>query len=301
MPRTGLLAGRNKMSDRDIPQPDCPMGLRVNDHVPMAHVCDVDLSIEFYAKLGFNCVSRYSDHDGRAYYAAMHNDRAEIMLTRASEPIVADQQAVLFYMYANDVRGLREHLLAKGLPDAGRVPGERKPMDSDNPIPPGAAVFEIHKPFYMTEGELRVHDLDGYVILIGQTERNYKPSGAATRKGSIGQIAITVSDVDTATKFYREIIGLQFLFAAGPNLSFLSDGAVRIMLSTPQGAGTVGDNSILYFKVDSIQSTYEAMLQKGATPERPPQMVAQMPDHQLWIGFVRDPDSNLVGIMEEKR
>jgi hypothetical protein len=53
--------------------------------------------------------------------------------------------------------------------------------------------------------------------------------------------------------------------------------------------------------VDSIESTYEAMLEKGATPERPPQMVAQMPDHQLWIGFVRDPDSNLVGIMEEKR
>lgn len=289
------------MSERAIPQPDCPLDLRVKDHVPMAHVRDVDLSIEFYAKLGFHCGSRFSDQDGRSYYAAMHNEQAEIMLTRASGPIDANQQAVLFYMYASDVNGLREHLLAKGLPDAGRVPGERKPADFDRPIPHGAAVFEIHKPFYMTEGELRVHDLDGYVILIGQTERKIKRSSARSNAVSIGQVAITVSDVEAATKFYRDIIGLKFLFAAGPNLAFLSDGAIRIMLSTPQGAGKVGANSILYFKVASIESTYQAMLDQGATPERPPQMAAQMPDHQLWIGFVRDPDGNLVGIMEEKR
>lgn len=50
----------------------------------------------------------------------------------------------------------------------------------------------------------------------------------------IGQIAITVSDVDRSLKFYREVLGLQFLFSAGPNLAFLSAGSVRIMLTKPE-------------------------------------------------------------------
>src|SRR5690606_17665924 len=66
---------------------------------------------------------------------------------------------------------------------------------------------------------------------------------------TIGQIAITVSDVEEALAFYRDALGLDFLFSAGPELAFLNADGVRIMLSTPQGAGAVGGNSILYFKV----------------------------------------------------
>lgn len=73
------------------------------------------------------------------------------------------------------------------------------------------------------------------------------------------------------------------------------------MLSTPQGAGAVGANSTLYFKVQDVEATYAAILARGAAAERAPQLTAKMPDHELWIGFVRDPDGNLVGLMEEKR
>ena len=117
----------------------------------------------------------------------------------------------------------------------------------------------------------------------------------------IGQIAITVSDVGKALPFYRDVLGLTFLFSPGPNLAFLSAGKVRIMLSTPQGAGTVGHNSILYFKVTDIVATHSAIVARGATNERPPQLAAKMPDHELWIGFIRDPDGNLIGLMEERR
>lgn len=119
--------------------------------------------------------------------------------------------------------------------------------------------------------------------------------------GRIGQIALTVSDVDTALSFYRDILGLPFLFQPSPQLAFLQAGATRLMLSTPQGAGVVGANSVLYFSVADIAATYEAIVTKGATPERAPQLAAKMPDHELWLGFVRDPDANLVGLMEEKR
>ena len=119
--------------------------------------------------------------------------------------------------------------------------------------------------------------------------------------GSIGQIAITVSDVAAAATFYRDVLGLKFLFEAGPNLAFLDAGGVRIMLSTPQGHGAAGANSVLYFRVHDIVRSYADIVARGATAEREPGLTARMPDHELWIGFVRDPDGNLVGLMEERR
>jgi predicted enzyme related to lactoylglutathione lyase len=117
----------------------------------------------------------------------------------------------------------------------------------------------------------------------------------------IGQIAIVVGDVAKATVFYRDVLGLKFLFSAGPNLAFLLAGDVRLMLTTPQGHGEVGKNSILFFKVAAIEAMHAAIVGRGATSERAPQFTAKMPDHELWTGFVRDPDGNLVGLMEEKR
>jgi predicted enzyme related to lactoylglutathione lyase len=121
------------------------------------------------------------------------------------------------------------------------------------------------------------------------------------RVSALGQIAITVSDVAKATVFYRDVLGLPLLFAAGPNLAFFAAGTVRLMLSTPQGHGEVGKNSVLYFKVNDIAAAHAAVVARGAVSERAPQLTAKMPDHELWIGFVRDPDGNLVGLMEEKR
>lgn len=117
----------------------------------------------------------------------------------------------------------------------------------------------------------------------------------------IGQVAVTVSDVGKALVFYRDALGLAFLFSPSPTLAFLQAGTVRLMLSTPQGAGKVGGNSILYFKAADIEAVFAAIVARGATPEREPQLAARLPDHALWTAFVRDPDGNLVGLMEEKQ
>jgi len=117
----------------------------------------------------------------------------------------------------------------------------------------------------------------------------------------IGQIAITVSDVAAAKKFYADVLGLKPLFDAGPNLSFLAAGSVRLMLTTSQGSGEAGKNSILYFRTTELEAFYRGALERGARPEREPGLTAKLPDHELWIGFVRDPDGNLVGLMEERR
>ena len=130
---------------------------------------------------------------------------------------------------------------------------------------------------------------------------NALPTPLPSSAVEIGQVALVVGDVAKATVFYRDVLGLKFLFPAGPNLAFLAAGSVRVMLTTPQGHGEVGKNSILYFKVTDVVATHAATVARGATDERAPQLTAKMPDHELWIGFVRDPDGNLVGLMEEKR
>src|SRR5882672_3356823 len=98
----------------------------------------------------------------------------------------------------------------------------------------------------------------------------------------IGQIAITVGDVAQATVFYRDVLGLKFLFGAGPNLAFLSAGSVRLMLTVPEGGhGTPGKNSILYFKVTDIAAVHAAIVARGAVNEREPHLIVKMPDHEL--------------------
>jgi methylmalonyl-CoA/ethylmalonyl-CoA epimerase len=139
-------------------------------------------------------------------------------------------------------------------------------------------------------------DLDGVrgIRMVGDMSDSPAPP-------SLGQVAITVSDVAAAKLFYRDVLGLGFLFDAGPNLAFLQAGEVRVMLTTPQGHGEPGKNSVLYFKVAGIAEAYAAMIGRGATAEREPGQTAKMPDHDLWMGFVRDSDGNLVGLMEEVR
>ncbi len=115
---------------------------------------------------------------------------------------------------------------------------------------------------------------------------------------ALGQIAVTVSDVARAIAFYRDALGLRFLFEY-PNLGFFDCGGVRIMLSgSDQFAPS--DNFALYFKVADIQSAYRELAGRGVTFEQEPRLIARMPDHDLWIAVFRDPDRNMLALMCEK-
>lgn len=151
-------------SEKPNPHPALPSQATVYRIAPMVHVANVEASVAFYSMLGFQCASRFQGEDGITRWADVRSHRAQIMFARAVGPVNAPEQAVLFYLYSLDIRSLREHLLAQGIPSAGLPPME----GIESPPPNGAAVFEIVPRFYMPEGELRVHDLDGYCLLIGQ-------------------------------------------------------------------------------------------------------------------------------------
>jgi hypothetical protein len=155
------------MTMNPVPQPNCPNDIRVTESVAMAHVVDVDCSVEFYSLLGFACDSRFSAENGVTNWSSISSGKARLMLARASAPVDSSQQAVLFYMYSPNVLALRAHLLKAGVADAGLPPCEE---GSSNPktAPTGAAVYQVVPRFYMPAGELRIHDPDGYCILVGQ-------------------------------------------------------------------------------------------------------------------------------------
>jgi predicted enzyme related to lactoylglutathione lyase len=118
---------------------------------------------------------------------------------------------------------------------------------------------------------------------------------------SIGQIAINVKDTDRARAFYRDVLGLKHLFDAGPSLAFFQCGGVRLMLSPPSKPEFDHPGSIVYYKVSDLEATHRAMTGKGAAFEAAPHLVATMPDHELWMAFLRDTEGNLLALMEEKR
>ena len=113
----------------------------------------------------------------------------------------------------------------------------------------------------------------------------------------IGQIAITVDDLPRARDFYQNTLGMKFLFDAG-SLAFFKCGDIRLMLSTPDKPGPRG-GTILYFHVPDIHATYTALKQRGVSFIDEPHLIAKMPDHDLWMVFLHDTESNTIGIMCE--
>jgi methylmalonyl-CoA/ethylmalonyl-CoA epimerase len=118
----------------------------------------------------------------------------------------------------------------------------------------------------------------------------------------IGQIAITVQDLDRAVAFYRDTLGLRFLFRAPPALAFFDVAGQRLMLTLPEGSGPAQHqlfSSILYYEVGDIQAAAGALRHRGVAFESEPHLVAKLGKTDLWMGFFRDLEGNLLGIMQE--
>ena len=117
----------------------------------------------------------------------------------------------------------------------------------------------------------------------------------------IGQIGLTVGDLEKAVAFYRDALGMKHLFNAPPGMAFFAAGNVRLILSRPERPDSEPFGCALYFKVVDIHAARDALAARGVTFEAEPHRLAKMPDHELWMAFFRDPDRNLLALMCEKR
>ena len=113
----------------------------------------------------------------------------------------------------------------------------------------------------------------------------------------IGQIAVTVKDIERATAFYRDVLGVPFLFDA-PGLAFFDLGGIRLMLSRP--VGVEPSASLLYFRAADIQVAYETLVSHGVDFVEAPQVVHRTDDYELSIASFYDSEGNVMAIMHER-
>jgi methylmalonyl-CoA/ethylmalonyl-CoA epimerase len=116
----------------------------------------------------------------------------------------------------------------------------------------------------------------------------------------IGQIAINVRDLQRAVAFYRDTLGMRFLFQAPGGLAFFDCGGVRLMLGVAEKPEFAHPASVLYYAVDDIARAHETLKGRGVTFLDEPHLIARMPDHELWMTFFRDSEENVLALMEER-
>ena len=117
----------------------------------------------------------------------------------------------------------------------------------------------------------------------------------------IAQISMNARDLPRAIAFYRDALGLRFLFEAPPKMAFFDCGGIRLMLGVPEEKEFDHPGSVLYFKVDDIRATHATFQERGVTFRTEPHLVARMPDHELWMAFFQDSEGNTLALMSEVR
>ena len=124
------------------------------------------------------------------------------------------------------------------------------------------------------------------------------PTPTPTALGRIGQIHVGVADLERALAFYRDVLGIPFLFQV-PGMAFFDCAGVRLMLGVGERADQPRHASVLYFRVDDIQAAVESLRARQVRIEGEPHLVARLADHDLWLAFFRDSEDNVMAIMSE--
>jgi predicted enzyme related to lactoylglutathione lyase len=115
----------------------------------------------------------------------------------------------------------------------------------------------------------------------------------------IGQIFVNVHDLDRAITFYRDVLGMKFLFQAPPNMAFFDCEGIRLMLGVADRPELDHPASIIYYRVDDIERVYEIFKARGVEFVVKPHLVAPMPTYDLWLADFRDSEGNLLALMSE--
>jgi methylmalonyl-CoA/ethylmalonyl-CoA epimerase len=123
----------------------------------------------------------------------------------------------------------------------------------------------------------------------------------ATGLSRIGQISMNARDIERAVAFYRDVLGLRFLFRAPPALAFFDCGGQRLLLDKPADKEFDHPGSVLYFNVDDIHAMHQLLASRGVTFRREPHLVAKLPDREVWMAFFSDTEGNTLALMAEPR
>lgn len=118
--------------------------------------------------------------------------------------------------------------------------------------------------------------------------------------GAIGQIHVSVTDVDRSVAFYRDVLGIPFLFRVeGRSMAFFDCGGVRLYLGSPE-TEAYRSRAMIYFTVADIDEAFAALGERGVTFLDPPHLIHRNGSSELWMTFFTDPDENNLALMADK-
>jgi predicted enzyme related to lactoylglutathione lyase len=115
----------------------------------------------------------------------------------------------------------------------------------------------------------------------------------------IGQLLIPVEDFEKGIAFYRDVLGIPFLFSAPPQMAFFNCGGIRLLVGVMPAGEKAQRGSAIYFQVEDIQAVYAELKSKGATFRAGPHVVHRMPKAEVWLSEFTDPDGNQLALMSE--
>ena len=113
----------------------------------------------------------------------------------------------------------------------------------------------------------------------------------------IGQILVPIRDVDRAVSFYRDVLGMRFLFRF-PGMAFFDCGGIRLYLAVPEDPSFAMGPTI-YYRVDDVGAAVVALESRGVTFDDEPHVVHRDASYELWMAFFKDPDGNQLALMAE--
>ncbi len=118
--------------------------------------------------------------------------------------------------------------------------------------------------------------------------------------GPVGQIHISVRDIDRAVAFYRDVLGIPFLFQVpGQPMAFFQSGDVRLYLGKPESE-ELTSKVVLYFTVPDIEAEHARLTEAGVELIDKPHVVYRDGGSELWMSFFRDPDGHHLALMEQR-
>ena len=116
---------------------------------------------------------------------------------------------------------------------------------------------------------------------------------------TVGQLMIPVEDLDRGVSFYRDVLGIPFLFSAPPQMAFFMCGSVRLLIGVMPAGQRAQRGSAIYFKVPDIQAVYSSLNEKGVSFVAAPHVVNRTARSELWLSEFTDPDGNQLALMAE--
>jgi methylmalonyl-CoA/ethylmalonyl-CoA epimerase len=117
---------------------------------------------------------------------------------------------------------------------------------------------------------------------------------------AIGQIAINTRNLPRAIAFYRDVLGIPFMFEAPPSLAFFRCGDISLMLGPPESPEFDHASSVLYFNSGDIEASYAALNARGVTFRDIPHIIHSAGTRELWMTFFDDSEGNVLAIQQWK-